>query len=197
MYKKIIFFLLALLVSGCASPTLIVRSQPKGALISDVVSGRSYGIVKDDVYGVHIEYKLNPETKDQNGCYLLSPLKAEWPSGLSRQDTIRICGMKAIYTYTFSRPNGAGLDVDLDFAARIEAQENYRIKKNNAEIDDALFGIFNALSTSNRNQVDSPPTPTQKPSFLKSQWYNNSNHMCSYDDGSVINVGAGICPNVR
>lgn len=40
------------------------------------------------------------------------------------------------------------------------------------------------------------PTP-QIPHFLRGQYYSNGNHMCNYDDGTVINVGAGICPNQR
>ena len=38
------------------------------------------------------------------------------------------------------------------------------------------------------------PSPTR---FLRSQYYSNGNHMCNYDDGSVLNVGAGMCPNSR
>jgi hypothetical protein len=34
------------------------------------------------------------------------------------------------------------------------------------------------------------------PHFLKRDYQLNGNQMCSYDDGTVINIGIGICPNV-
>lgn len=30
--------------------------------------------------------------------------------------------------------------------------------------------------------------------FLTAQWYENGNQMCKYDNGTVLNVGAHICP---
>lgn len=31
-------------------------------------------------------------------------------------------------------------------------------------------------------------------SFLVSQWFENGNQMCKYDNGTVLNMGARICP---
>lgn len=31
-------------------------------------------------------------------------------------------------------------------------------------------------------------------SFLVAEWYANGNHFCSYDNGTVLNVGYRICP---
>ena len=30
--------------------------------------------------------------------------------------------------------------------------------------------------------------------FLTSQWYSNGSHFCQYQNGTVLNVGANICP---
>lgn len=30
--------------------------------------------------------------------------------------------------------------------------------------------------------------------FLVAQWYENGAHMCKYSNGTVLNVGARICP---
>jgi hypothetical protein len=29
--------------------------------------------------------------------------------------------------------------------------------------------------------------------FLTADWYENGNHFCKYDDGSVMNVGVNVC----
>jgi hypothetical protein len=31
-------------------------------------------------------------------------------------------------------------------------------------------------------------------SFLTKQWFSNGNQMCAYDNGTVLNMGARICP---
>jgi hypothetical protein len=41
-----------------------------------------------------------------------------------------------------------------------------------------------------------PPVKSKMPHFLKRDYQLNGNQMCSYDDGTVINIGIGICPNV-
>lgn len=79
-------------------------------------------------------------------------------------------------------------------------QEQIEIQqRQNAEIErkrklDALGDFFNALQGASPRPT--APSPT-RPSFLRSQWYSNGNHMCNYDDGTTLNVGAGVCPNVR
>lgn len=30
--------------------------------------------------------------------------------------------------------------------------------------------------------------------FLVSQWFENGNQMCRYDNGTVLNMGAKLCP---
>ena len=60
---------------------------------------------------------------------------------------------------------------------------------------DGLELIFRALQGTGGGSA-SPSTPTM-PHFLRSQYYSNGSHMCNYDDGTVLNVGAGICPNTR
>jgi len=30
--------------------------------------------------------------------------------------------------------------------------------------------------------------------FLTAQWYENGSHMCKYGNGSVLSVGANVCP---
>jgi hypothetical protein len=41
-----------------------------------------------------------------------------------------------------------------------------------------------------------PPVQGTMPHFLKKQYNYKGNQMCSYDDGTVMNIGNGICPNV-
>jgi hypothetical protein len=45
-------------------------------------------------------------------------------------------------------------------------------------------------------QQESPSESTRSgiTHFLKRSWQNNTDTMCSYDDGSVDNIGVGICP---
>jgi hypothetical protein len=38
------------------------------------------------------------------------------------------------------------------------------------------------------------PAQAQLLSFLVSQWIENGNQMCKYDNGTVLNVGARVCP---
>jgi hypothetical protein len=81
----------------------------------------------------------------------------------------------------------------------IEAQRLSEEKANaqkqadqNNEISSALmelgFGLMMGGSAS--------PVQTQRPSvmrFLKHEWWSSGNHMCKYDDGSVVNVGVNVC----
>lgn len=30
--------------------------------------------------------------------------------------------------------------------------------------------------------------------YLTAQWVQNGNQMCRYDDGTVMNIGVGLCP---
>ena len=30
--------------------------------------------------------------------------------------------------------------------------------------------------------------------YLTNQWYNGGNHFCEYSNGTVLNVGIGLCP---
>lgn len=35
------------------------------------------------------------------------------------------------------------------------------------------------------------------PRYLQSQWYVQGNSMCKYDDGSILNMGSGLCPQTK
>lgn len=59
---------------------------------------------------------------------------------------------------------------------------------------EALGDIFRAMEGSPQSRPSVSPT---MPHFLRSQWYSQGDHMCSYDDGNVVNVGADICPIQR
>lgn len=30
--------------------------------------------------------------------------------------------------------------------------------------------------------------------FLTREWYQGSDHMCAYTNGTVLNIGVGVCP---
>ena len=38
------------------------------------------------------------------------------------------------------------------------------------------------------------PAHAQVKSFLVSQWFEKGNQMCKYDNGTVLNMGAKLCP---
>lgn len=80
-------------------------------------------------------------------------------------------------------------------AQRRQAELEQQQKATNQRKLDGLGLIFRAMQGGDATSV-SPSTPTI-PHFLRSQYYSNGNHMCNYDDGTVINVGSGICPNQR
>lgn len=50
-----------------------------------------------------------------------------------------------------------------------------------------LFGAI-ALATA------TPAMSAGLMSFLVKEWYANGDHMCQYDNGTVLNVGANLCP---
>jgi hypothetical protein len=43
----------------------------------------------------------------------------------------------------------------------------------------------------------SAPSEISTTHYLKSQWYVQGNTMCKYDDGSILNMGSGICPTSK
>lgn len=95
-------------------------------------------------------------------------------------------------------------DQERRYLEQLQAQQKIAEQKQQAEAEqlkaadrrggwEMLFrGLQMMGSQPGVNSVS--PTPTR---FLRSQYYSNGNHMCSYDDGTVLNLGAGICPNTR
>lgn len=80
-------------------------------------------------------------------------------------------------------------------AQRQQAETAQQEKADGQRRLDGLGLLFRAMQgTGGQSAPLSTPTMTH---FLRSQYYSNGNHMCNYDDGSVVNVGAGICPLSR
>jgi hypothetical protein len=184
------FFLLSLsfLLTACMT-SVTYSSNPPGAYISSIKTGKGHGVAPVTLY-----YEVNSNSpKHTNGCYLLDGLRAQWVSGAYKDfDTVWACKIGGFHSITFDRPvDLPGLDKDLIFANQLEATKN----ANSARNADAWATFFRAISATQTPPVQSL-TPT-RPLYLRGQSYINGNNMCSYDDGSVINVGAGVCPIVK
>jgi hypothetical protein len=90
------------------------------------------------------------------------------------------------------------------YQEQLQTQQNLAAQRQQAEAEqlkeaDRRSGwemLFRGLQMMGSQPGTTAISPTA-PRFLRSQYYSNGNNMCNYDDGSTINVGAGICPNTR
>ncbi|MES2683458.1 MAG: hypothetical protein V4650_08065 [Pseudomonadota bacterium] len=112
----------ALLACGCATSTeLQISSEPPGAYISELGSGRSIGVAPVSSF-----YESEPlrAFKDSNGCFLVKGVVAQWVSGArtSTTDPIRLCGkLYGVYNITASRDSSEpNLEKDLQFAMQLQ-----------------------------------------------------------------------------
>jgi hypothetical protein len=122
-----IFFLIilcALAVAGCATAThatLAVYSQPPGAYLTEVGTGRALGIAPAASY---YEAQVLQNHKDVHGCYVVKGVEAHWVSGArAMTDPVRLCGSATgSYNITLSRDASyPDLEKDLQFALQIQA----------------------------------------------------------------------------
>ncbi len=108
-------------LTGCATQaSLTVFTQPEGAYITEVGTGRVYGVAPTSVF-----YDKGPlvATRQPDGCFRVRGFEVRWVSGAKANlETVAICGSPTGgYSITFSRPaNFPDLEKDLQFALQIQ-----------------------------------------------------------------------------
>jgi hypothetical protein len=125
--KKTITFI-ALSVLGCSKPTIIVKTNPAGALVTEI-NGR---IQKTSP--VTVSYDLKQTDLKSDGCYRINGFRATWPSGATSQtsEILRMClenGRE--FAIEINRPASyPGLEIDMANAYQAQKlqiqQEQYR-----------------------------------------------------------------------
>jgi hypothetical protein len=98
-------FLCSLALVGCVTAThatLTVYSQPPGAYLTEVGTGRVLGIAPAASY---YEGQVLQQYKDVQGCYVVKGVEARWVSGAQAMpDPVRLCGSATgSYTITLNR----------------------------------------------------------------------------------------------
>jgi hypothetical protein len=119
--NRIPLFLLAFLLTGCATQaSLTVYSQPEGAYITEIGTGRVYGVAP-----LTVAYDAAPlfATKQPDGCFRVLGFEVRWVSGAKATlETVAICGSATgTYNITFSRPaDFPDIEKDLQFALQVQ-----------------------------------------------------------------------------
>lgn len=159
--RNIASIIFAIFLSGCATHSnLTVVSQPSGAYITEVGTGKAYGTAP---VTVRYDAKAMASIKDASGCYLVRGFEAKWVSGaVATTPSIRLCGASTgNYTYQFSRDsNVPGLEKDLDFAMK---QSALRAQQQQAQAiqDAAAIQAWSAFQAAQPK----PPTPISCSSY--------------------------------
>ena len=122
-----IFFLVilsALALASCGTAThatLAVYSQPPGAYLTEVGTGRVLGLAPAASY---YEGQVLQQYKDGQGCYIVKGVEARWVSGArAMTDPVRLCGSATgSYNITLNRDaSSPDLEKDLQFALQLQA----------------------------------------------------------------------------
>lgn len=79
------------------------------------------------------------------------------------------------------------------------AQCLMQVKAENSDSWQRVAASLDGMTMSgNTGNVQTAPTnSTGRLVYLQNQWVNNGNRMCQYSDGSVSNIGVGVCPRNR
>lgn len=112
-----------LVMGGCSTAaTLRIYSQPTGAYVSELGTGRVFGITPTVAY---YSAESLAGARDASGCYRVHGFEARWVSGARApsQASLRLCsGPTDTYDLVITRnPSDAGLEKDLQFALQVEA----------------------------------------------------------------------------
>jgi hypothetical protein len=87
-YMSFILITAITFLSGCQT-TLSVYSQPEGAYMTEVSTGRVFGMAP-----IHVVYNKDglEKNKDASGCYLVKGFDARWISGATTSiKPIQLC----------------------------------------------------------------------------------------------------------
>lgn len=143
MKRLIIPLILAL--GGCSSLSLTVQTQPTGAQISDASTGQIFGLSPITLTFDDVNME---QYRDDNGCYRVNPVRAEWVSGArSETDVVTMCHGDQPHTLTVQRPQAEGLGKDMEFAVQVEQLAAQQRQAGAQELS-AGAQIWNAWSNS-------------------------------------------------
>lgn len=157
--RSLIFALLLGFLGGCATntPTLTVYSQPQGAYITEVGTGRVVGMAP--AASVYNRSALKA-FKDEDGCYKIRGYEARWVSGARAViDPMRLCGKEDSYSITLNRDSSyPDLEKDLQFALQVQSilaqQQQARAARQAANA-----AVFSAFSAAQRANAPNPIPP--------------------------------------
>ena len=178
---KLITLLGTFTITGCTGIKVTMYSDPPGATI--YADNKTFG------YAPQV---LNWQATDgfrKGVCMTTAPVTAKWASGASDTQTLNLCPQNGYETfYTFMRPDVAGREIDANFALQLQQLQLSEQREAAARYARALKALSDySKSSSNTNSTiqNEPPPKT------------HTGTMCTYSDGSVDNIGFGICPYSR
>lgn len=121
------------LLAGCATSIEVAyHSDPQGATIYE--SGKPLGTTP-----VVARYAVDPAFK-AGGCFKVRGTSARWASGAQTAiDFMTLCANQG-YTqhYTFSRPDVAGREIDMNYALQLQRNRIMRDQANAAQTANTL-----------------------------------------------------------
>lgn len=142
----------SILFAGCATKaTLSVYSQPEGAYITEVETGKSFGMAPVAV--VYDPASLNLH-KNPEGCFLVKGFEARWVSGaITTISPIKLCGSSVgNYNISLNRDSSyPNLEKDLQFAIQLQTLRAQQQQAQAAK-DSAAAALWSAWSTSQQNK---------------------------------------------
>lgn len=145
--------ILGFLICSCA-PTcqLTIRSQPEGAYITDIVSGRGLGIAP-----IVLPIDFDKLTFHTSGCYTVGGIRAQWVSGAqTAYGQLTFCQGQRDYNFLASRDTSQpGLEKDLQFALQLEQLRAEQAQANAAN-DAAAAALMGAFSKSLQSYKQQP-----------------------------------------
>lgn len=122
--RSLIFVVLIGCLSGCATQdiTLWVYSQPPGAFITELSTGKAQGTTP---IGATYNRQIAKNYHDKDGCFIVKGYEARWVSGARSvtTDPIHLCGNYVAFNITISRDSAyPDLEKDLQFALQLQQQ---------------------------------------------------------------------------
>lgn len=157
--RLIVLLIFAVLFSGCATQSsLSIYSQPEGAYITEVETGKSFGMAP-----VAVTYDSALLTKHRNaeGCILVKGFEARWVSGaVSIINPIKLCGSNVgSYNISLNRDSlHPGLEKDLQFVIQLQSLRAQQQQAQAAK-DSAAAALWSSWSASQQNNINCTTTP--------------------------------------
>jgi len=159
IYRSFVLIVVIAIFTGCATQaSLTVLSQPEGAYITEVETGKSFGMAP--IVVVYAPAALS-QHKNPEGCYMVKGFEARWVSGaVSTIKPIKLCGSSVgRYNISLNRdPSHPGLEKDLQFVLQLQtmrAQQQQAQAAKNA----AAAALWSAWSASQQNNINCITTP--------------------------------------